>query len=231
MRQKMALSVAKEPFHFYTRLHLKELTGLKATDLPALLSLIQTVPGSSIYYHTHHFLQQHQFLSPEPPNDFAYWVGEALGEDALGEKLAGIDTVQFYTIRSLREKLAQTIENHLKTNPRSAQRTAPDGEPFYFMKSVSFILPTPYAAATLKEFAEALRKISVHSLYFHIFEARLRLEQPTNDFALWLKGNLQEEKLAQQVEFLDPYTHTLESLRERLIALIEKRIAANAVAQ
>ena len=227
----MGLVVAKEPFHFYTRLHLKELTGLKATDLPSLLSLIRTVPGSSIYYHTHHFLQQHQFLSPEPPNDFAYWVSEALGEDALGEKLAGIDTVQFHTLRSLREKLAETIESHLKTHPRSAQRSAPDGEPFYFMKSVSFILPTPYMATTLKEFAEVLKKISVHSLYFHIFEARLRLEQPTNDFALWLKENLQEEKLAQQVEFLDPYTHTLESLREKLITLVEKRIAANAVAE
>lgn len=227
----MANQKAKEPFRFFTRLHLKELTGLKATDLPTLVSLIQTVPGSSIYYHTHHFLQQHQFLSPEPPNDFAYWVSEALGEDPLGEKLASIDTVQFHTIRALREKLAETIESHLKTNPRSAQRTAPDGEPFYFMKSVSFILPTPYTATTLKEFAEILKKISVYSLYFHIFEARLRLEQPTNDFALWLKENLKEEKLAQQVEFLDPYTHTLESLRGKLIALVEKRITANVVAE
>jgi len=58
---------AKEPFRFYTRLHLSELTGLRAATLQQLLELIRKVPGSSIYHHTHRFLQQHQYLSPEPP--------------------------------------------------------------------------------------------------------------------------------------------------------------------
>ena len=86
---------AKEPFRFYTRLHLSELTGLRATTLRQLLGLIKKVPGSCIYHHTHRFLQQHQYLSPEPPNDFAYWVTEVLGEDELGERLASIDTMQY----------------------------------------------------------------------------------------------------------------------------------------
>ncbi len=72
---------AKEPFKFYTRLHLTELTGLRAINLSQLAALIRKVPGSSIYHHTHRFLQQHQYLSPEPPNDFAYWVSEILGEE------------------------------------------------------------------------------------------------------------------------------------------------------
>ncbi len=61
------------PFQFYTRLQLSELTGLKASTLPELLTHIRAVPTSCIYYHTHRYLQQHQYLSPEPPNDFAYW--------------------------------------------------------------------------------------------------------------------------------------------------------------
>src|SRR3989304_7929412 len=108
---------AKEPFRFYTRLHLSELTGSRATTLGQLLDLIKEVSGSSIYHHTHRFLQQHQYLSPEPPNDFAYWVTEVLGEDELGEKLASIDTVQFSTIRSLRERIIAVIENNLKHSP------------------------------------------------------------------------------------------------------------------
>ena len=92
---------AKEPFKFCTRLHLSELTGLRATTLGQLLALIKEVPGSCIYHHTHRFLQQHQYLSPEPPNDFAYWVTDILGEDELGEKLASIDTMQYPTIRNL----------------------------------------------------------------------------------------------------------------------------------
>src|SRR4030043_2133367 len=90
---------AQEPFQFYTRLHLSELTGLRAANVSELLALIKTVPGSCIYHHTHRFLQQHQYLSPEPPNDFAYWVSEVLGEDELGEMLASIDTVQNATLR------------------------------------------------------------------------------------------------------------------------------------
>ena len=74
-----------EPFRLHTRLHLSELTGLKAATLNELLELIKTVSGSCIYQHTHRFLQQHQYLSPEPPNDFAYWVSTVLGEDRLAE--------------------------------------------------------------------------------------------------------------------------------------------------
>ena len=101
---------AKEPFRFYTRLHLSELTGLRATTLDQLLDLIKKVSGSCIYHHTHRFLQQHQYLSPEPPNDFAYWVAEILGEDELGERLVSIDTIQFSTIRSLRDKIVATTD-------------------------------------------------------------------------------------------------------------------------
>src|SRR3990167_2735226 len=107
---------AKDPFKFYTRLHLSELTGLRATTLEQLLKLIKRVSGSCIYHHTHRFLQQHQYLSPEPPNDFVYWVTDVLGEDELGEKLASIDTMQYSTIRSLREEIVRTIEDYLKAN-------------------------------------------------------------------------------------------------------------------
>ena len=79
-----ALNKAKEPFKFYTQVSIPELTGLKASNLQDLLDLIKTVPGSVIYYHTHRFLQQHQYLSPEPPNDFAYWITGILGEEELG---------------------------------------------------------------------------------------------------------------------------------------------------
>lgn len=219
---------AQEPFSFHTRLHLKELTGLKATNLESLLSQLKTVPGSSVYYHTHHFLQQHQFLSPEPPNDFAYWVGEVLGEDLLSEKLASIDTVQFHTIRSLRQKIVQTIEDHLKAYPGSAARSSPEEEAFHFMKAVSFILPTPFVAWDVREFVEVLKRISVHSVYFHVFEARLRLEQPTNDFALWMEKNFHDHELSRQLENLDPYTYTLESLRAELIQIIERKIMSHA---
>ena len=219
------LTKAKEPFRFYTRLHLSELTGLRASTLNQLLDIIKEVPGSSIYHHTHRFLQQHQYLSPEPPNDFAYWVADVLGEDELGERLASIDTIQYSTIRSLREKIASTIENYLKDSPLAKLKFARSGEEFHFIKSVSFILPTNYIAYDLKEFAEVLKKITIDSIYFHIFEARLRLEKPTNDFSFWIENSLGNKELGEDISGFDPYTRTLEDLRNTIIQIIERRIS------
>ena len=214
---------AKEPFQFYGRLHLSELTGLQATNLRELLELIKTVPGSSIYHHTHRFLQQHEFLSPEPPNDFAYWVSGTLGDGQLGEQLASIDTIQFATIRSLRDKIADTIEQHLKTWPSSQQRFADEARAFHFIKSRSFIFPTNYIVHDLKEFADVLQKISTSSIYFHIFEARLRLEKEMNDFAMWIEASLGDADLAQKISKLDPYTYTLEDLRNTILRIIRRK--------
>jgi hypothetical protein len=215
---------AKEPFRFYTRLHLTELTGLRASTLPQLLGLLKEVPGSCIYHHTHRFLQQHQYLSPEPPNDFAYWVSEILGEDELGERLASIDTVQFSNIRSLREKIIETIEDYLKDNPLAKLKFTRQDEEFHFIKSVSFILPTNYIVYDLKEFVDILKKITIDSIYFHIFEARLRLEKGRNDFSNWIETSLGNKELADEISRLDPYTRTLEDLRNTLIRIVSKAI-------
>ena len=213
---------AKEPFKFYTSFHLSELTGLRAATLSQLAGLLKEVSGSCIYHHTHRFLQQHQYLSPEPPNDFAYWVSEVLGEDELGEKLSSIDTIHFSTIRSLREKIIETIEGYLRDNPFAKLRFAGQGEEFHFIKSVSFVLPADYAAYDLREFQEIVSRITIDSIYFHIFESRLRLEKGANDFSNWIENSLGNKKLADEILRLDPYTHTLEELRKKIITLIQK---------
>ncbi len=214
--------MAGETFQFYTRLHLSELTGLKAKNLEELVLHARNVPGSVIYHHTHHFLQQHLFLSPEPPNDFAYWVTQVLGEKDLGEALASVNVSEFPDIRHLRDRIVATMEDFLAKNKRRLKEIAP-GEEFHFMKTVSFVLPTPHTASTLSEFASALDKVTSYSIYYHMFEARLRLDKPTNDFSLWLESALGETALAKRIASMDPYTVTIEGLRERLKHLVRKR--------
>lgn len=218
---------AKEPFRFVTRLHLTELTGLKASTLEEMAAILKIVSGSCIYHHTHRFLQQHQNLSPEPPNDFAYWVANILGEEELGERLASIDVVQFTSIRSLREKIIQTIENYLKSHRSASKRFAEQGDEFYFIKSVSFIIPTKYEAADLAEFTAILKKITADSIYFHIFESRIRLGKKDNDFSNWFEHSLQDKDLAVKIARLDPYTFTMEDLRDTMVRILEKRITGN----
>lgn len=218
------LTRATQGFVFHTRLHLSELTGLKAATLEQMVELLKEVPQACIYQHTHRFLQQHQYLSPEPPNDFAYWVAGTLGEAELGERLVSIDTMQFLNLDSLRDKIIATIELYLKDNPHAKLRFAREGEEFHFIKAISFVLPTPYIVYDLKEFVEMLRKVTFDSIYFHIFEARLRLSKQANDFSYWIESSLGDKKLADQIAAMDPYTRSLDDLRRSLIKMIEKRI-------
>ncbi len=218
----MPTSKEREPFAFKSQLSLVELTGLKAIDLAEMSEHLKKVPESSVYYHTHHFLQQHQFLTPEPPNDFAYWVANVLQEDLLGERLAAIDTVQFTSLKALRDAIVSAIDRFLETG--GPRRKAPAGQEFHFMQSVLFTLPTPYVATNLAEFAECLKRVSMTSLYYHIFEARLRPPYGINDFSFWLEHNQDEPGLAKEIARLDPYTHTMEALRKRIIFLIEERL-------
>jgi uncharacterized protein DUF5752 len=218
-------AVARDPFRFFTRLTLTRLTGRRAADLAEMLEHLRAVPGSVIFHHTHHFLVQHQHLSPEPPNDFAFWVTSVLQEDQLGEQLAAIDTVQFPSLRELRERFIAVIEGYIER--RHQLRTAPAGEEFHFMDAISFTLPTRHQASTLGEFAEQLRQVGYATIAYHLFEARLRVGADDNDFSRWLEIELDERQLANAVRHLDPYTYTMEGLRRRLLALIEGQLVAH----
>jgi hypothetical protein len=219
---------ARDPFHFWTRLTLTKLTGRRAADLAELLEHLRAVPLSVVFHHTHHFLVQHQHLSPEPPNDFAFWVANALQEDALGERLAAIDTVQFAHLRDLRERIVTVIEEYLEATQHV--RAAPSGEEFHFKDAVSFVLPTPHQASTLAEFARELAVVGTASIAYHLFEARLRVGMDDNDFSRWLEHELDESELAAAIRRLDPYTFTMEGLRRRLLALIAPRLDGGSAA-
>jgi hypothetical protein len=214
----------EKSFRFYTRLHLKVLTGLKASNIEELLKLIKKVPGSSIYYHTHHLLQQHEYLSPEPPNDFAHWIKNALNEDALGEKLMSIDTIQYPSIRSIREEIIRIIEYYIKDNPSLKLKFSSAEKAFHFIRSISFIIPTDYVARGLEDFLDIVKKVTVDSIYFHMFEARLRLDKETNDFSYWFETSLLEGDLARKLLSLDPYTYTMQDLRKKIIKIVEERL-------
>ncbi|MBI2104430.1 MAG: hypothetical protein HYT90_02445 [Candidatus Omnitrophica bacterium] len=214
-----------KPFQFRTALVLQESTGLRASTLVTLAKLLRKVPDSCVYYHTHHFVLEHHYLTPEPTNDFAYWVGEIFGDETLGELLASVDIMEYTALQGLREVLAGTIERYIKEHPATRIKFAPSGREFFFIKSVHVIMPTPYTVSTLAEFAQALEQVSLHSLYFHIFDARLRLGRPTNDFSLWLTEQLGLKALGESVAGLNPYAHTLQTLRTILLSLIREAAA------
>jgi hypothetical protein len=206
-------------FHFRTKLDLPLVLGIRASNLHELSEAIKQVPDSSIYYHTHRYLEQHHFLSPEPPNDFAYWVSEIISDAKLAEQLWSIDIVQFRSIAELRGRLLDVIGSHVRSVERDVD--CPEGEEFHFMASQMFVLPTQYKASTLGEFRQALERVSVGSLYYHIFDAKLRLQQDENDFSKWFR-EIGRPELADDVRNLDPYAYTLEGLRKRILVSVRK---------
>jgi len=216
------LKKATDPFHFNTRLHLRELTGIKACNVNELFDILREAPDNVVFYHVHHFLEENLYLTPEPTNDFAIWVNSILGDDILGERLASIDTFAFPTIGAVKQRLVDTLADYLRNN--RDERKCHEGEEFHFIRSVIFILPTSYVAHDLREFVEILRKVTIDSIYFHVFESRLRLQKGTNDFSIWIAESLGEKELADEIASIDPYVHTLENLRNLIISRIEKYI-------
>jgi small-conductance mechanosensitive channel len=216
------LKKATDPFHFNTRLHLRELTGIKACNVNELFDILREAPDNVVFYHVHHFLEENLYLTPEPTNDFAIWVNSILGDDILGERLASIDTFAFPTIGAVKQRLVDTLADYLRNN--RDERKCHEGEEFHFIRSVIFILPTSYVAHDLREFVEILRKVTIDSIYFHVFESRLRLQKGTNDFSIWIAESLGEKELADEIASIVPYVHTLENLRNLIISRIEKYI-------
>ena len=123
---------------------------------------------------------------------------------------------------SIRQRLLALMGEYLATH--AAGRRAPPGQEFFFMKSRLFIFPTGQVARTLRELADALKEVTANSLYFHLFEARLRLGRSTNDFSAWIERYYGDTALAGRIQLLDPYTRTADGLRNTLVALIEERI-------
>jgi hypothetical protein len=213
---------AIEPFRFQSLSLLRRITGLKAKNLTELVDILKIAPDGVIYYHTHQFLQENNYLIPEPPNDFAVWVSASLGDEILGERLSNVNPFSFHDMAGIKEKLVNIIEEHL--SQYSNHREAMEGNEFYFVKSARFVFSTPYVVNDLRELVGALRKISAGSLYLHIFESRLASAKGLNDISSWLIERLGEEELGRLIARIDPYAYTLEGLRSSLIKLIENRI-------
>jgi hypothetical protein len=210
---------ARSPFYFNSASHLLRVGREKAATLMELLEAIRVCPESSIFQHTFQTLAEHHFISGGFSNDFSHWAFASCNEVELAERLAAIDVREFTSIAALRERLIHIIDTYLQKNPRAATRAAM--EPFYLMASDLVVIPTPYLARNLEEFAEGLRKVSIHAIYYHFIDARLRLKLNTNDFSVWLEKELDLSQAAEKVNRIDIYTSTLEGVRRGILKVVE----------
>ena len=209
---------APSPFHFNSSSHLLRIERERADSLGELLDALRSCPDESIFQHTFQTLQEHHYIREGFSNDFAHWAYTECNEAGLAERLAAIDVRTFTSLTSLREQIIRIVEDYLKWNPLSRDRAAL--EPFYFCASESVVIPTPFKAQNLREFIEALKRVSIHSIHHHFIEARLRLKLASNDFSAWLEKELGLRQAAASLNRIDIYTLTLEDVRNQLIRML-----------
>lgn len=211
----MTIQATVAPFIFHTERRLVVLTGRKASNLEELLHHLREVSGSCVFYHTHvAYLAQH-FETPRFYNGFADWASHALQEERLAERLAAIDLLAITSIRDLRDAITTAVQKHTDGDT-TTRRQCPPGEEFHFCEAKSFIMPTGQVAHDIPEFFQTIEQVTNTCLHFHFFEARLRLERPTNDFSLWMR-NLGETRMARSIDRLNPYTMTLDDLKREIV--------------
>lgn len=213
-----------EPFVFRLQLTQVELLGRRAGNITELRHHLKKIPDTSIYYHTHHRLRQHVIRSPEPPNDFSYWITKALGLAKMGEAFSSLPFASYRSIGEIRQAFLSPLDAFLlEENGHRPQASA--GTEFHFLDGRTFLLPTGLEARTPEEFKEVIGRTPIGSIQYHVFAPRLGMAPPEYDFAAWFEAWGRED-IARDIRRLDPYTMTLETLRLNILKKVADHVAA-----
>ena len=208
-----------QPFDFKQCISILKSTGKRARQLRELRSGIEEVSNKSLYHHTYQYFLKGHLL--EYTNDFAQWAGENLGERVLAEHLSGIDHYEFSDIHDLRLKFLDVIDRYLANFPEP--REVMSGGDFHFNETITMVFPMGITAHNLAEFLIAIRFADTGSIYYHFYDARLRLGG-RDDFSHWFGEVLAKKELAEKIVAIDPFMHTMEGIREHIIEAVEETV-------
>lgn len=208
------------PFEFRQCVSIHKSTGKKAGNLRELRDVIAEASEESIVHHNYQYFMKGHML--EYTNDFAEWVGESLGEKALAEHLSNIDPYEYKEIGALRNELLELIDDYLDRFPNTKE--AMPGDELYFNETVTLIFPVGIRARNLAEFFAAIKYIDEDCIYYHFYEARIRLGRGSDDFSRWFEDTLGEKDLAGKIRAVDPLMYTSEQIRTFIAGLVEEKV-------
>lgn len=209
-----------EPFEFRQCLSILKPTGKKARNLRELRDIIEIISDDCIFHHAYQYFIKGHVL--EYTNDFAHWAGESLEERTLSEYLSNVDPYDFPDIQNLRQEIIRVLDDYLATFP--APREAMPGDEFYFNETVTLIFPVGVRARNLAEFCTAMKFVDAGSIYYHFYEARIRLGKGVDDFSRWIEYSFGKAGLAGQIREIDPFMHTIEEIRRHIVSTTEEEV-------
>ncbi len=210
----------KESFEFRQCGILLKSTGRKARNLRELRELIREASENTLFHHLHQYFLKGRIL--EHTNDFAEWAGESLEERALAERLSSIDPYAFASLAEVRSALLAVIDEHAAAFPEP--RDVLPGNEFAASEAITFVFSTGIQAHNLAEFQMAVKFIEPASIFYHFYDARVRLGAGSGDFANWIESALGKKELAARIRAIDPFMHDLEGIRANIIEEIEAEL-------
>jgi hypothetical protein len=190
-------------------------TGKKAQNLRELRDGVVDAHPGSIYYHFWGAMLRPTFDDPQFHNDFAIWTHYSLHDEALAERLAIIDPVNFEHIESLRQEVLEIIEQRLEEIGRLGWM--PTQHEFHFVRSHIVVFDTNTKIDRPEALAEIVPKLPVGCLFYHFIDARRRNPDGLDDFRVWLAGHGEAyQDLCYLLSEVDPYFVSLKELRQHL---------------
>jgi hypothetical protein len=212
-----------EPFEFRQCISIIKSTGKKARNLRELRNIISRIGEESIFHHVHQYFLKGHIL--EYTNDFAQWAGQGLEERALAERLSCIDPYMLKSIDLVRREILREIDAFLRDFPEP--HDVVPGNEFYFNETVNLVFPVGVRTKNLAEFLVALQHIDAGSIYYHFYDSRVRLgEGVVDDFSRWIEHTLQKKGLADRIRSIDPFMHSIESIRRHVSVVVEEYVRA-----
>ncbi|MHB8110832.1 MAG: DUF5752 family protein [Syntrophorhabdaceae bacterium] len=211
----------ERPFEFRQCITILKSTGKKAASIIDLRQILGTVSEESIFHHTYQYFLKEHIL--EYTNDFAHWAGESLEERALAEELSNIDPYSCVTLPDLREALLKVMDAYIEKCTHI--RYALPGEEFHFNETITYVFPIGIWARNLAEFMIAMKFIDNGCVYYHFYEARMRVPGSVDDFSAWFEQSLGKKELAEKLHAIDPFMHSTPEIRELIVKVIMDEVS------
>ena len=220
-------AVSIEPFVFCGCVDLRELLPYEARDVRELLEQLARVPTESLFCHTAAAVLHRSVLPDRIPERFraagratrcATGIWPSASPPSIPSKRARSSTCA--------KRLMATISDHLQhfpPPPAGASRPSRSAS----SRPTSFPSRPVTRRRRSRSSANALAEVDVSALFFHLIEARYRLSRGNRgDFAEWVASALERPDVAERLAGIDPYSGSLERIRDRHLTVLTARPGA-----
>lgn len=211
-----------EPFALFDCNLARLAVGRSCTNLRELLDVVRTASDATLEHHMMRCALDDHFELYEFPNDLARWCWDGLGDDVLGEQLGLIDPYQSASPAALRAALTNVVEERLWVLDRVPW--CKPGLELHLIESRVFAYATGEHFATLAALAEAIPRLPLRSLFYHVHEARRRTAGRTDDFSDWLERYGADPALVERLRAVDFYFLNLNQLRAEFIEIFRQHL-------